>query len=71
MDKIAVAIGGGEIPGWNFKTKDANGLVYDQKEIDLSIRALSKKERPKLLFIGTASKENPYYFNAIKNSIIN
>ena len=67
MDKIAVAIGGGEIPGWNFKTKDANGTIYDLEEIDKSIRNLSTKNNPKLLFIGTASKENPYYFNAIKN----
>ena len=67
MNKIAVAIGGGEIPGWNFKTKDANGTIYDLEEIDKSIRNLSTKNNPKLLFIGTASKENPYYFNAIKN----
>ena len=67
MDKIAVAIGGGEIIGWNFKTKDANGIVYDLEEIDKSIRGLSKCENPKLLFIGTATKENPHYFNAIKN----
>ena len=67
MDKIAVAIGGGEILNWNFKTKDANGTIYDLKEIDKSIRKLSINNNPKLLFIGTASKENPHYFNAIKN----
>ena len=67
MDKILVAIGGGEISGWNFKTKDANQTIYNLEKIDKEIRKLSKKENPKMLFIGTASKENPAYFNAIKN----
>lgn len=67
MNKIAVAIGGGEILNWNFKTKDANGTIYDLEEIDKSIRNLSTKINPNLLFIGTASKENSYYFNAIKD----
>ena len=67
MDKILVAIGGGEILGWNFKTKDANQTIYNLEKIDKEIRKLSKKENPKMLFIGTASKENPAYFNAIKN----
>ena len=67
MEKIAVAIGGGDIFGWNFKTKDDKTFEYNLRKVDEYIRNLSKKETPKLLFIGTASKENPYYFNAIKN----
>lgn len=67
MDKILVAIGGGEISGWNFKSKDANQSIYDLENIDKEIRNLSEKENPKVIFIGTASRENPAYFNAIKN----
>lgn len=62
-----VGIGGGEIPSWSFKTKDDNQILYQTKEIDEYIVNLSKKSNPKLLFIGTASKENKCYFNAIKN----
>lgn len=62
-----VGIGGGEIPGWSFKTKDNNQTLYEIKEIDEYIVKLAKKENPKLLFIGLASKENEYYFKAIKN----
>jgi len=65
--KNFVGIGGGEIIGWNFKTKDSNQLLYETKEIDEYIVSLSQKKNPKLLFIGTASKENPIYFNAFKN----
>ena len=61
-----VGIGGGEIPGWSFKTKDANQSLYQTKEIDKYIVSLAKKEKVKLLFIGTASKENPIYYEAVK-----
>lgn len=62
-----VGIGGGEISGWSFKTKDNNQELYQTKEIDEYIINLSKNKNPKLLFIGTASKENLFYFEAIKN----
>lgn len=64
--KKIIAIGGGEIRGWNFKTKDHNQKLYQTENIDKEIVRLSGKNNPKLLFIGTASKENPIYFDAIK-----
>lgn len=67
MLKKLVTIGGGRIKGWNFDTKDSNQEIYETENIDKEIVKLSEKENPKLLFIGTASKENPIYFNAIKN----
>lgn len=67
MSKNLVLIGGGEIKGWNFKTKDSNQNLYQTEKIDKTIVSLSNKENPKLLFIGTASKENEYYYEAIKN----
>ena len=65
--KKFVGIGGGEISGWSFKTKDSNQELYQTKEIDEFIVSLCEKKKPKLLFIGTASKDNEIYFNAIKN----
>lgn len=67
MSKNLVLIGGGEIKGWNFQTKDSNQELYQTEEIDKNIVKLSNKENPKMLFIGTASRENEYYFEAIKN----
>ena len=67
MSKSLVLIGGGEIKGWSFQTKDANQELYQTEKIDKSIVSFAGKENPKLLFIGTASRENEYYFNAIKN----
>lgn len=64
--KNFVGIGGGEISKWSFKSKDDNQDLYETKEIDEYIVNLSKKETPKVLFIGIASKENDYYFKAIK-----
>lgn len=63
--KKLVAIGGGQIPKWSFETKDNQQEKYETKEIDEEIVRLSNKQNPKLLFIGTASRENPYYFQAI------
>lgn len=67
MLKKLVTIGGGRIKGWNFDTKDSNQEIYETENIDKEIVKLSEKENPKLLFIGTASRENSIYFNAIKN----
>lgn len=67
MLKKLVTIGGGKIKGWNFDTKDSNQEIYETENIDKEIVKLSEKENPKLLFIDTASRENPIYFNAIKN----
>lgn len=64
---MIIGIGGGEIKGWSFKTKDDNQELYQTEKIDKQIVKLSNKENPKLLFIGTASRENPFYFKAIKN----
>lgn len=63
--KKLVAIGGGQIPKQSFETRDSQQERYETKEIDEEIVRLSNKQNPKLLFIGTASKENPYYFQAI------
>lgn len=67
MIKKLVTIGGGLIKGYNFDTKDDKQELYQTLEIDKEIVKLSNKEKPNLLFIGTASKENHFYFNAIKN----
>lgn len=64
---MIIGIGGGEIKGWSFKTKDDNQSLYQTEKIDKEIVKLSNKENPKMLFIGTASRENPFYFKAIKN----
>ena len=67
MTKNLVLIGGGEIKGWNFETKDSNQELYQTENIDKNIVELSNKENPKMLFIGTASREREGYFEAIKN----
>lgn len=67
MSGNLVLIGGGEIKGWNFQTKDSNQDLYQTENIDKAIVKLSNKENPKMLFIGTASRENEYYYEAIKN----
>ncbi len=67
MSKNLVLIGGGEIKGWNFQTKDTNQDLYQTENIDKTIVSLTAKENPRLLFIGTASRENEYYFNAIRD----
>ena len=66
MTKNLILIGGGEIKGWNFQTKDSNQELYQTDTIDRFIVRQANKENPKLLFIGTASRENECYFNAIK-----
>ena len=40
MEKIAVAIGGGDIFGWNFKTKDDKNFEYNLRKVDEYIRNL-------------------------------
>lgn len=60
-----VLIGGGKIPNWNFDTLDVNETLYETEKIDKKIVDLSQKKNPKLLFIGTAKKDNIIYYNAI------
>ena len=57
-----VCIGGGEVP----RIKNGIQLPYETKEIDEEIVRLSEKENPKLLFIGTASKDSYNYYLVIK-----
>lgn len=67
MIKKIVGIGGGQIKGWSFETKDEKQQLYETEKIDKEIVKIAGKNNPKLLFIGTASKENPIYYQAIKN----
>ena len=67
MSKNLVLIGGGEIKGWNFETKDSNQELYQTEIIDQEIVKLAGKENPQMLFVGTASREREGYFEAIKN----
>ena len=67
MERKLVAIGGGRIPKWSFETKDDKEVIYETKEIDEEIIRISGKVKPRLLFIGTASRENESYFKAIKD----
>lgn len=66
-ERKLVAIGGGKIPKWSFETKDDKETKYETKAIDEEIVRLSGKANPRMIFIGTASKENEIYFNAIKD----
>ena len=66
-ERKLVAIGGGKIPKWSFETKDDKETKYETKAIDEEIVRISGKVNPRMIFIGTASKENEYYFNAIKD----
>lgn len=43
-------------------------LPYEPNEIDFEILRLSEKENPKVLFIGTASKERKDYYINFKNA---
>ncbi len=58
VSKKIIAIGGGEIgrPGFPIETT----------KIDKEIIALSRKKRPKLLFIPTASSDSRSYFEIVK-----
>ena len=66
MERKLVAIGGGKIPKWSFTTKDDKEIEYETKEIDQEIVRLSGKVKPRFLFIGTASRDNETYYEAIK-----
>lgn len=48
------------------KSKDNVFLPYTPNNIDLEILNLSEKNNPKVLFIGTASKEREDYYNSFK-----
>ena len=66
MERKLVAIGGGKIPKWSFTTKDDKEIEYETKEIDQEIVRLSGKVKPRFLFVGTASRDNETYYEAIK-----
>lgn len=66
-----VLIGGGQIPEWNFDTKDDNQTLYETEKIDKKIVELSDKKTPKVLFIGTAKKDNLIYYRAIEKIYTN
>ena len=67
MERKLVAIGGGKIPKWSFVTKDDKEIEYETKAIDEEIVRISGKVKPRLLFIGTASRDNETYYEAIKS----
>lgn len=61
MGKL-LCIGGGEVP----RIKGGIQLPYETKEIDEEIVKLAEKQNPKLLFVGTASKDSYDYYLVIK-----
>lgn len=60
--KVIICIGG--LTG--IKNKDNIFLTYKPRKVDKEIVSLSKKEHPKVLFIGTASKERKDYYDSFK-----
>ena len=50
------------------KNKDNVSLPYKPNKIDYEIFSLSHKKNPKVLFIGTASKERKDYYENFKNA---
>ena len=60
--KAIICIGG--LTG--IKNKDNIFLPYEPRKVDKEIVLLSKKEHPKVLFIGTASKEREDYYDSFK-----
>lgn len=67
MTRTIVAIGGGEI-GRKKKLEDGTIKIYpvETMAIDKEIIKLSGKTNPKLLFIGTATGDNPGYIETIQ-----
>lgn len=62
--KAIICIGG--LTG--IKSKENVFLPYKPRKVDLEIFSLPKKEHPKVLFIGTASKERKDYYDSFKNA---
>lgn len=62
MDKIIIAIGGGDIR----YMAEGKILPYENDEIDRKIVESCSKKNPQFLFIGTASKEDNDYFLTMK-----
>ncbi len=50
------------------KSKENIFLPYKPRKVDLEIFSLSNKEHPKVLFIGTASKERKDYYDSFKTA---
>ena len=72
MDKIIVAVGGGEI---GRIAVSPNGVSYktdiETTEIDRFIVESSGKEHPRMLFIGTASRDKVAYLDVIREHFVN
>ena len=62
--KAIICIGG--LTG--IKSKENVFLPYKPRKVDLEIFSLPKKEHPKVLFIGTASKERKDYYDSFKTA---
>lgn len=65
--KAIVCIGG--LTG--IKSKENVFLPYKPNKIDFEICSLSRKKNPRVLFIGTASKEREDYFESFKRAYKN
>ena len=65
--KAIVCIGG--LTG--IKSKENVFLPYKPNKIDFEIFSLSRKKNPRVLFIGTASKEREDYFESFKRAYKN
>lgn len=48
------------------KNESGKFISYNPREVDKEIIKLSSKKEPKVLFIGTASKERQDYFKSFK-----
>ena len=66
VDKMKKIVGIGGLS--NIKSKDNVFLKYEPNNIDLEIFALAEKEKPKVLFVGTASKEREDYYSSFKEA---
>ena len=72
MDKIIIAVGGGEIGRIEILPDgSAHQTDIETTQIDRFIVASSRKVHPKILFIGTASRDKTAYLNVIREHFVN